>query len=194
MHSKRRDECATMCEIVHLLTWSPGMSRSFVVAAAVVALSVLSPSALRGQKAPPPAPAAGQHKPFVMPKPVNLKILPKDISSDDLMKTMHGYSQALGVHCNFCHEVNEATREPNFASDAKPEKNTARTMMLMTHEINQKYMSQIHDPDAAPDQTTVSCSTCHQGHSMPVTYKPPQHGGTEHPGMGMDHPAAPPKP
>jgi hypothetical protein len=77
----------------------------------------------------------------------------------------------------------------DFASDAKPEKNTARTMMLMTHEINEKYMSQIHDPDAAPDQKTVSCSTCHRGHSMPETYIPGPHG-PEHPDMnhpGMVH-------
>jgi hypothetical protein len=48
-------------------------------------------------------------------------------------------------------------------------------MMLMSNEINEKYMSQIHDPDAAPDQRTVRCSTCHQGHSMPVTFTPPEH-------------------
>jgi hypothetical protein len=164
------------------------MSRTFVVAAAIVALSVFSPSALRGQQAPPPA---GHHGPW--PKPVNLKVLPKDISSDDLMKTMHGYTQALGVHCDFCHSEGATPGHMDFASDAKPEKNTARTMMLMTHEINEKYMSQIHDPDAAPDQKTVSCSTCHRGHSMPVTFIPPQHEGAPHP-MGMDHPATPPKP
>ena len=148
------------------------MFRRIVLAAAIATLPVLSPSALFGQKAP-----------------VNLKVLPKDTSPDQLMKIMHGYTQALGVHCNFCHVVNEATRTPDFASDAKPEKNTARTMMLMTHEINEKYMSQIHAPDAAPDQKTVSCSTCHRGHSMPETYVPGPHG-PEHPDMnhsGMVH-------
>jgi hypothetical protein len=54
--------------------------------------------------------------------------------------------------------------------------------MLMTQEINAKYMSQIHDPDAAPDQKTVACGTCHRGHSMPVTFKPPAKPGAEKPG------------
>lgn len=168
------------------------MFRTFVMAAAIATLPVLSPSALLGQQAPPPAaPMAGPHKPMVLTKPTNLKVLPKDTSPEDLMKIMHGYSQQLGVHCNFCHEVNEATKHPNFASDVKPEKATARTMILMTRQINTKYMSQIHDPDAAPDQKTVSCGTCHQGHNMPEPFKAPEHS-QEHP--GMDHPAPPPNP
>jgi hypothetical protein len=175
------------------------MFRTFVMAAAIATLPALSPSALLGQEAPPPtAPSmAGPHRPMTLPKPVNLKVLPKDISSDDLMKTMHGYSQQLGVHCTFCHAVDAATKHPDFASDEKPEKNTARTMILMTREINAKYMSQIHDPDAAPDQKTVSCGTCHRGHNMPITFIPPQHEGPEHPGTehpGMDHPTTPPNP
>ncbi|HZD76923.1 MAG TPA: c-type cytochrome [Acidobacteriaceae bacterium] len=153
------------------------MSRTFVVAATIVALSVLSPSALLGQQAPPPA---AHHGP--LPKPVNLKVLPKDTSPEDLIKIMRGFTQQLGVHCNFCHSEGATPGHMDFASDTKPEKNTARTMMLMSHEINEKYMSQIHDPDAAPDQRTVRCSTCHQGHSMPVTFTPPE------------HPPAPPKP
>jgi thioredoxin reductase len=156
-------------------------TRTLVIAAAIATLPVLSSSALFGQDAPPAAGAA--HQPMMMPKPTNLKVLPKDISSDDLMKIMRGFTQQLGVHCNFCHEVNAATKHPDFASDAKPEKNTARTMMLMTHEINQKYMAQIHDPDAAPDQKTVSCGTCHQGHNMPVPFKAPEHPNAGHSGM-----------
>lgn len=153
------------------------MRRTLATAVAVAALALLSPNALPAQQAPP----AGEHHPMTLPKPVNLKVLPKDTSPQDLMKIMHGYTQALGVHCNFCHVVNEQTHHPDFASDEKPEKNTARTMISMTNEINEKYLSQIHDPDAAPDQKTVQCSTCHQGHSMPVPFKaPPEHEGHEH--------------
>ena len=159
------------------------MSRTSLVPAAIVALSLLAPCSLLGQQPPP----AGHAPHGPMPKPVNLKVLPKDTSPEELMKIMHGFTQQLGVHCTFCH-AEGAAGHPDFASDEKPEKNTARTMMLMTHEINEKYMSQIHDPDAAPDQTTVRCSTCHRGHSMPVTFKPP----AEH--EGMEHAPAPPKP
>ena len=66
------------------------------------------------------APAPQAHMP--MPKPTNLQVLPKDIAPPDLMKLMGGYSRALGVHCNFCHEVNEQTHQPNFAADTKPDK------------------------------------------------------------------------
>ena len=99
------------------------MFRRFVIAAAVATLTVLSPSALLGQEAPP-APGA-THKQMMMPKPVNLKVLPKDTSPDQLMKIMHGYSQALGVQCTFCHSQEAGAKFPNFASDAKPEKSTA---------------------------------------------------------------------
>jgi hypothetical protein len=155
------------------------MIRFFVTAAAMAAISLLSSGSLAAQQ--PPA-ASGHRHEMTLPKPVNLKVLPKDTSPQDLMKIMHGYTQSLGVHCNFCHVINEQTHHPDFASDEKPEKNTARTMITMTNEINEKYMSQIHDPDAAPDQKTVQCSTCHRGHSMPMPFKaPPEHEGHEHP-------------
>lgn len=136
---------------------------------------------LQAQDPPPPAQAPAQH--MQLPKPTNLKVLPKDISSDDLMKTMHGYSQALGVHCNFCHEVDAKTHKPNFAADTKEDKGIARTMIAMTQEINAKFMTQIHDPDAKPADKTVTCGTCHRGNQMPAQFvpKPEEHG---HPGGG----------
>ena len=42
----------------------------------------------------------------VKPDPTNNRgplVLPKDTTPDQLMTIMHGYSQALGVHCTFCH-------------------------------------------------------------------------------------------
>src|SRR5277367_529415 len=110
---------------------------------------------LIAQDTPPDtkAPAPQQHAP--MPAPTNLQVLPKDISQQDLMKMMFGFSQALGVRCDFCHEVNEQTHQPNFAADTKPEKTTARTMIAMTQEINTKYLSTINDPDATPADKTV---------------------------------------
>jgi hypothetical protein len=158
------------------------------MAAAIATLPVLAPCALLGQQAPPPAPSAGgAHKPMMMPKPVNLKVLPKDTSPEDVIKIMNGFSQQLGVGCAFCHAQAAGAKFPNFASDEKPEKNTARTMILMTNEINAKYMSQIHDPDAMEEQKTVACSTCHRGHSMPVPFKAPAQATSEKPGT-------PPKP
>lgn len=149
----------------------------FTVAAAYLAFST---SLLFGQEAPKDGPGAGAPSEMhhAMPKPTNLQVLPKDISSDDLMKLMHGYAGALGVHCTFCHEVNEQTHHANFAADTKPDKTIARTMIAMTAEINAKYLTQVKDPDATPADKTVTCGTCHRGQTMPAQFipKPEEHG------------------
>jgi hypothetical protein len=102
----------------------------------------------------------------------NLKILRKDISHDDLNKVMHGYSDALGVKCNFCHApAKEGEKFPDFASDEKSEKLIARKMMKMTNKINKKFFhgkSKIGDPGAV---MAVMCETCHHGNPHPELEK-----------------------
>src|SRR5271155_5111535 len=73
----------------------------------------------------------------------NLKVLPKDISHDDLDKVMDTWKAALGVHCNFCHapSADSTSHHLDFASDAKPEKNIARHMFTMAAKINRKYFN-----------------------------------------------------
>jgi Photosynthetic reaction centre cytochrome C subunit len=142
------------------------MRRALSVSAVLTFLASTS-LALLAQKPP-----SGASQPHSMPAPTNLQVLPKDISPSELMKLMGGYSKALGVHCNFCHEVNGQTRQPNFAADTKPDKNIARTMIAMTEEINSKFMTQINDPDAKPEDRTVTCGTCHRGNTMPVQFIP----------------------
>ena len=104
-----------------------------------------------------------------MPKPVNLKILPKDISTSDLMTIMQQYNGELGVECGYCHAGDPVTHKVNFASDAKPEKATARIMMTMTSELNSKYIGTL--PTGSDEK--VDCGTCHRGHSMPQEFVPP---------------------
>jgi hypothetical protein len=144
------------------------MSRNLRIGLAAACLICATFSSF-GQDAPPAA-APPQHHP--LPKPTNLQVLPKDISPDDLMKRMHAYSGALGVHCDFCHEVDKQTHKPNFASDAKPDKAIARTMIAMTQEMNSRFMSQVNDPDATPVDKTVTCGTCHRGNTMPAPFTP----------------------
>ncbi|GGH07870.1 c-type cytochrome [Silvibacterium dinghuense] len=141
----------------------------------LASLALAAPHATPTQDAPPPP----QHHDMNM-QPKNLQVLPKDISAPDLMARMHEYSQSLGVHCGFCHAQDAATHRPDFASDAKPEKATARTMIAMTMELNEKYMSQIKDPDATPEDKKVTCATCHRGNSMPVPFTPPAEGAEHH--------------
>jgi hypothetical protein len=95
----------------------------------------------------------------------NLKVLPKDISKDDLGKVMHGFNKALGVKCNFCHSPG-ADGKMDFASDAKSEKDIARYMLNMTHEINMKYFNP--ENSERPDTISmVKCVTCHHGNPHP---------------------------
>lgn len=60
---------------------------------------------------------------------------------------MHHFSQSLGVHCDFCHVKNEATKKMDFAADTKPEKNMARKMMLMAIDINKNYFVDMDEMD-----------------------------------------------
>ena len=129
------------------------------------------------------------HRP--LPKPVNLKVLPKDIAPEELEKIMHGYAGSLGVKCNFCHAANQQTHKLDFASDAKEDKGFARTMIAMTQTINDQYMSKIDDPDAMPADKHVTCGTCHRGHTMPEHFVPPPE--THHPSQQGAPEAQPPQ-
>lgn len=124
-----------------------------------------------------------------LPKPVNLQVLPKDITPEKLMDIMHGWEGQLGVECSYCHTRDAAASAKagrprlNFADDSKDEKKTARLMYTMTEEINKKYISQIPE---MPEP--VSCGTCHRGHSHPEAFVPPPE---HHEGHGAPPPAQP---
>lgn len=98
----------------------------------------------------------------------NLKVLPKDISHDDLDKVMDSWKAALGVKCNFCHapSADSTSHHLDFASDAKPEKDIARHMFRMTAKINKKYFSMDKD-DKGAVMPAISCMTCHRGNPHP---------------------------
>ena len=85
----------------------------------------------------------------------NLKVLPADISRDDLKAQMKQISKDLGVKCSFCHVKDD------FASDDNKHKRIARKMMKMTQDINGRHFAW----EGAPQ---VSCFTCHQGQKEPA--------------------------
>jgi hypothetical protein len=102
----------------------------------------------------------------------NLKVLPKDISKEDLGKVMDGFKTSLGVKCNFCHAPStEQKGKMDFASDAKPEKDMARAMMKMTANINKKFFH-IKDAKNPNAVLAVSCITCHNGKPHPESLSP----------------------
>lgn len=80
---------------------------------------------------------------------------------DQEMQLMTSY---LGVNCGYCHEGRR-----NFASDAKPQKLTARKMLEMTKGINQQFFPDFKPAEDASRLGKVTCFTCHQGNAKPQT-------------------------
>jgi len=97
----------------------------------------------------------------------NLKILPKNISRPELLSIMGGFTRALGVRCGYCHvsEQENPTAKNRFALDDKPQKAKARIMMTMTHDLNEKYLTQLATREKPA--IDVQCVTCHHGVSEP---------------------------
>jgi nitrate/TMAO reductase-like tetraheme cytochrome c subunit len=87
----------------------------------------------------------------------NLQVLPKTMSKDELKGYMKAQAKALGVECDFCHDV------PDMASDKNEKKLIARKMIQMTNEVNAKWLKGMKDAD----KNKVTCATCHQGHELP---------------------------
>ncbi len=111
---------------------------------------------------------AQQQRVDVFADPENLKVLPKDISSDDLSTTMRGFAMGLGVRCETCHvgEPNTPLHTFDFASDEKPMKQKARLMLEMVSEINSKLVPRLDDIEEAK-RVNVRCMTCHRGQPQP---------------------------
>jgi len=132
----------------------------------------------------------------------NLKVLPKDITHDEMEKVMHDWSSALGQRCGFCHARDAQTNKTDFASDAKPEKLMARKMMKMTEAINKKYFKEDEDDkgkdkdkDHGAMMAAVGCYTCHNGKAHPEASAPPRNGnGGNGFGPGMPPPGGTPPP
>ncbi|HEY2323923.1 MAG TPA: photosynthetic reaction center cytochrome c subunit family protein, partial [Thermoanaerobaculia bacterium] len=64
----------------------------------------------------------------------------------------------LGVGCDYCHVVKD-NKEVDFASDAKSEKKTAREMIQLVFDTNDKFFNK---------RPVVTCNTCHRGSTNPV--------------------------
>jgi xylose isomerase len=103
----------------------------------------------------------------VQPRWKNLKVLPASISHDSLDMLMDDYKAALNIKCSYCHAPSKDNpRRMDMASDANPKKDIARTMIRMTMELNQKYISTVPHSDTAK-LVVVTCNTCHRGQAIP---------------------------
>ena len=99
------------------------------------------------------------------------KVLPKDISRDDLIKIMRGFTGALGVECGYCHALGPRPSATDFASnDANPVKEKARVMIAMTDsDISKTYLTQLASRKSTD---SVTCGTCHRGMAVPEAFVP----------------------
>ena len=137
-----------------------------LVAVAAVALAPLSLAAQGGGGGG----GGGQQQP-----PQNLQYFPKDMTRQQLLPIMRGFTMSLGVRCEYCHAMREGAPEPqpgqnpqlNYALDTKPEKVQARYMLRMVDSINTKLLAALPNRDAPA--TSIACITCHRGVSKPTT-------------------------
>jgi hypothetical protein len=101
-------------------------------------------------------------------KPVNIKVLPKDISAAEIGQVMKRFEADLGVKCGHCHVEDTTTQKLNYASDDNPAKNTTRLMIAMLKDINEKYLPLLGTDSRYAAQ--VTCGSCHQGQSSPPAF------------------------
>src|SRR5436190_23918859 len=178
----------------------------FVVVALACACAIIVVSNLRAQHAsvqpdkyaplysalgmPQPAqtPAAGAAEKTIAQegREKNVKLL-GDMPVSQFIPVMNYFASSLGRRCNFCH-VN-TNGQWDYASDDKPEKNTAREMIKLVLDTNKNFFK---------GNLQVQCYTCHRGRNNPLNVPPlplptpvaPPGGGGGAPGGGGQQPGA----
>jgi len=154
---------STLAAVAAVAVASASFLASRTLVSALAAASATPAQAT--QPAPPPPP------PHTMKAPINLKVLPRNLTGEQVHEIMEGWEGELGASCKTCHVEDPKNLAPNgrprlnFADDSKPEKQTARKMFLMVQDINKNYIAKI-DSSGAP----VTCGTCHRGHLGPEPF------------------------
>jgi len=119
----------------------------------------------------------------------NIKVL-TGLPESQLIPVMNFFAASMGRRCNYCHVNNQG--QWDYASDAKPEKTSARDMVKLVMEINKTTERLKLDP--------VSCYTCHRGRTspqsipvlpLPLPSPPPNAGGASGPTPGASPQASP---
>jgi hypothetical protein len=120
----------------------------------------------------------------------NIKVL-TGMPESQLIPVMNFFAASMGRRCNYCHVNNQG--QWDYASDAKPEKTTARDMVKLVMDINKTTGRLQLDP--------VSCYTCHRGRPSPQSIpalplplpSPPPNAGAGGPTPGGPTPGASPQ-
>lgn len=120
------------------------MTQGRARALALIAFSLLSIATAAGQAAPRQLLSEQAFK--------NVTVL-KGIPVDEFMNTMGFISAATNYNCIDCHVEPKAEGDWGVYAQDTPRKQTARKMILMVQEINQKNFSGV---------SVVTCYTCHR--------------------------------
>jgi Photosynthetic reaction centre cytochrome C subunit len=97
----------------------------------------------------------------------NVQVL-KGMPADQFIRTMKGFTNALGVRCEFCHVTAPGSDIPGFGAFSKDDleqKKTARAMIVMVGDIRERYFG---------DKQAPTCWTCHRGNKQPEFAPPPK--------------------
>ena len=93
----------------------------------------------------------------------NLTVLDKNISAQELKRTMEGFSAQLGVKCAFCH-----TGEM-YEKDDRKQKSDARKMIKLVVEMKARkgdfFKTTVKD-------NAITCALCHRGKPQPEAFIP----------------------
>lgn len=101
--------------------------------------------------------------------PVNLQVLPAGTSRASVRGLMKQYERDLGVSCSYCHVEDRDSGIIDYASDENPRKQTARIMISMLNDINEKHLAALGG-DRRYAQA-VTCGSCHQGRTSPPVFE-----------------------
>ena len=129
------------------------LSKSITLALSIVTLVLILDE--RGELVPVSKAQSPQEK-TVEQVEKNIKVL-TGMPQSQLVPVMNYFAASMGRRCNYCHVNNQG--QWDYASDAKPEKNTAREMIKLVMDINKTTERMKVDP--------VSCYTCHRGRTSP---------------------------
>ena len=86
----------------------------------------------------------------------NVKVLNIE-SRSEMKKYMKSISKDLGVKCSYCHDMDDKSLD-------SPVKDIAREMIILTRQIN-SYLNDINKNEEEKSVISVTCWTCHKGHS-----------------------------
>jgi hypothetical protein len=100
---------------------------------------------------------------------INLLVLPAQSSRASVRSLMKQYERELGVSCSYCHVEDRDAGVLDYASDENPRKHTARIMIAMLNDINEKHLAQL-GADRRYAQP-VTCGSCHQGSASPPAFE-----------------------